>query len=93
VRLIAFGCRPNARSKASFKILFTDGLAFLERVMMLRRAISFLRDNRGIAALEYALIAGLMFAAIIGATALLKTKLSSAFNNLGTSLTIRDAGT
>ena len=60
---------------------------------MLRRIISLLRDSRGIAALEYALIAGLMFAAIIGATALLKTKLSSAFSNLGTSLTIRDAGT
>jgi pilus assembly protein Flp/PilA len=61
--------------------------------MMLQRVISLLRDNRGIAALEYALIAGLMFAAIIGATSLLKTKLSTAFNNLGTSLTLRDAGT
>ncbi len=51
------------------------------------------RDNKGIAALEYALIAGLMFAAIIGATALLGPKLQTAFTNLGTSLTIRDAGT
>ena len=60
---------------------------------MLKHIISVIRDNRGIAALEYALIAGLMFAAIIGATALLKPKLESAFTNLGTSLTIRDAGT
>ena len=60
---------------------------------MLQRLRNTLRDNKGIAALEYALIAGLMFAAIIGATALLGSKLSSAFTNLGTSLTIRDAGT
>jgi pilus assembly protein Flp/PilA len=52
-----------------------------------------LRDNQGIAALEYALIAGLMFAAIIGATTLLGPKLSTAFSNLGQSLTLRDAGT
>jgi pilus assembly protein Flp/PilA len=51
------------------------------------------RDNKGIAALEYALIAGLMFAAIIGATALLQPALKSAFTNLGTSLTVRDLGT
>ena len=60
---------------------------------MLRYLISIARDNRGIAALEYALIAGLMFAAIIGATAALKPKLATAFGNLGNSLTIRDAGT
>lgn len=51
------------------------------------------RDNKGIAALEYALIAGLMFAAIIGATALLQPALSGAFTNLGKSLTARDLGT
>ena len=60
---------------------------------MLQLVRNTLRDKKGIAALEYALIAGLMFAAIIGATALLGTKLSSAFTNLGASLTIRDAGT
>jgi pilus assembly protein Flp/PilA len=59
-------------------------LTFIRRV---------LRDNQGIAALEYALIAGLMFAAIIGATAALGPKLSNAFSNLGTSLTARDLGT
>jgi pilus assembly protein Flp/PilA len=59
-------------------------LTFIRRV---------LRDNQGIAALEYALIAGLMFAAIIGATTALGPKLSSAFANLGTSLTSRDLGT
>ncbi len=60
---------------------------------MLRCFFSTVRDGRGIAALEYALIAGLMFAAIIGATAALNPKLSSSFKNLGTSLTSRDAGT
>jgi pilus assembly protein Flp/PilA len=52
-----------------------------------------LRDSQGIAALEYALIAGLMFAVIIGATTLLGPKLSSAFSNLGQSILTRDAGT
>ena len=59
----------------------------------MRRCISVFRDNRGVAALEYALIAGLIFAAIIGATAALKPKLSQAFSNLGTSLDKVDAGT
>jgi Flp pilus assembly pilin Flp len=52
-----------------------------------------LRDGKGIAALEYALIAGLMFSAIIGATALLAPSLQGAFTNLGQSLVLRDAGT
>jgi pilus assembly protein Flp/PilA len=60
---------------------------------MLQLIRNILRENKGIAALEYALIAGLMFAAIIGATAALGPKLLSAFTNLGSSLTIRDAGT
>jgi len=60
---------------------------------MLQLVRNTFRDTKGIAALEYALIAGLMFAAIIGATALLTPSLKSAFTNLGTSLTIRDAGT
>jgi pilus assembly protein Flp/PilA len=60
---------------------------------MLQHVRNIVRDNKGIAALEYALIAGLIFAAIIGATALLGSKLSIAFTNLGTSLTIRDLGT
>ena len=60
---------------------------------MLQRVRNTIRDNRGIAALEYALIAGLIFAAIIGATALLGSKLSTAFTHLGSSLTSRDLGT
>jgi pilus assembly protein Flp/PilA len=60
---------------------------------MFKLVRSVFRDNQGIAALEYALIAGLIFAAIIGATAALAPKLTTAFTNLGTSLTIRDAGT
>ncbi len=60
---------------------------------MLQLVRNIARDNKGIAALEYALIAGLIFAAIIGATALLGSKLSNAFTNLGSSLTSRDLGT
>jgi len=60
---------------------------------MLQLIRNVVRDNKGIAALEYALIAGLMFAAIIGATSLLGPKLNNAFTNIGVSLTDRDAGT
>ena len=60
---------------------------------MLQFTRSLVRDSKGIAALEYALIAGLIFAAVIGATAALAPSLLTAFTNLGTSLTIRDAGT
>jgi pilus assembly protein Flp/PilA len=59
-------------------------------LQIVRKAI---RDNKGIAALEYALLAGLIFAAIIGATAALGPKLSSAFSNIGSSILSRDAGT
>lgn len=61
--------------------------------MILQRIRILLGDGSGIAALEYALIAGLMFAAIIGATAALAPELLTAFTNLGQSLTLRDAGT
>jgi len=53
----------------------------------------FVRDNKGIAALEYALIAGLMFAIIVGTVATLGTKLSTAFGNIGNSLTTHATGT
>jgi len=53
---------------------------------------TFLRDHRGIAALEYALIAGLIFAAIISCGRLYGTQLFQALTNLGTSIDIRDAG-
>jgi len=52
-----------------------------------------LRDDRGIAALEYALIAGLIFAAIIAGGTLFQTQIKTAFTNLGSSLTSRDLGT
>ena len=51
------------------------------------------RDTRGVAALEYALIAGLIFAAIIVGGRLYGTQLQLALGNIGTSLTLRDAGT
>jgi Flp pilus assembly pilin Flp len=50
------------------------------------------RDNNGIAALEYALIAGLMFAIIVSAVNLL-IPLTSVFTNLGVSLTTHAVGT
>jgi pilus assembly protein Flp/PilA len=60
---------------------------------MLQTVRNLLRDNKGIAALEYALIAGIVFAAIIGLGTVFGGKLSSAFANLGTSVLARDAGT
>jgi Flp pilus assembly pilin Flp len=50
------------------------------------------RDNSGIAALEYALIAGLMFAIIVSSVNLL-LPLTSVFTNLGHSLTTHAVGT
>jgi Flp pilus assembly pilin Flp len=63
------------------------------RKPMTSRIGDILRDDRGIAALEYALIAGLIFAAVIAAGAIYGPKLSQAMGNLGQSLTIRDLGT
>ncbi len=60
---------------------------------MARHINQILRDKRGIAALEYALIAGLIFAALISASKLYGPQLQAALGNVGTSLTIRDAGT
>jgi pilus assembly protein Flp/PilA len=54
---------------------------------------SFVRDNKGIAALEYALIAGLMFAVIVGGIAVMGPNLKTAFTNIGTSLTSHASGT
>ena len=60
---------------------------------MARQLYCIQRDTRGIAALEYALIAGLIFAAIIMGGRLYGTQLQLALGNIGTSLTLRDAGT
>jgi len=51
------------------------------------------RDRGGIAALEYALIAGLIFAVIIAAGQLFGPQLSQSFTNLASSIDARDAGT
>jgi Flp pilus assembly pilin Flp len=50
-------------------------------------------DRRGVAALEYALIAGLIFAAIIACGTLYGPKLQLALGNIGSSILLRDAGT
>jgi Flp pilus assembly pilin Flp len=60
---------------------------------MIFRIGNILRDERGIAALEYALIAGLIFAAMLAAGKLYGPQLGIAFSNLGTSLDKYDAGT
>jgi pilus assembly protein Flp/PilA len=54
---------------------------------------SFVRDTKGIAALEYALIAGLMFAIIVGGVAVMGSSLTTAFTNIGKSLSSHAAGT
>jgi Flp pilus assembly pilin Flp len=53
----------------------------------------FIRDTHGIAALEYALIAGLMFAIIVAGVAFLGTSLGTTFTNLGLSLATNAKGT
>jgi len=60
---------------------------------MLTTLRALIRNNKGVAALEYALLAGLIFAAIIGAVAALGPSLSSAFANLGSTILLRDNGT
>jgi Flp pilus assembly pilin Flp len=60
---------------------------------MLKHIRNVLRDNKGIAPLEYALIAGLMFSAILNASAAFAPKLTSSFKNIGATLVARDAGT
>jgi pilus assembly protein Flp/PilA len=53
----------------------------------------FARDTKGIAALEYALIAGLMFALIVGGVAVMGSNLMTAFTNIGISLSSNAKGT
>lgn len=60
---------------------------------MMRALRRILRNDDGIANLEYALIAGLIFSAVLHATAVFAPKLTSAFSNIGTTLVLRDAGT
>ena len=47
---------------------------------------SFVRDSKGIAALEYALIAGLMFTLIVAGVGVMGTSLTKAFTNIGSAL-------
>jgi Flp pilus assembly pilin Flp len=54
---------------------------------MLQRIRQAIRDERGIAPLEYALIGGLMFSLILNATLAISPKLKTAYTNLGTTLT------
>jgi Flp pilus assembly pilin Flp len=60
---------------------------------MARQINTILRDTRGIAALEYALIAGLIFAAIIACGHLYASQLQTSLGNIGASILARDAGT
>lgn len=48
---------------------------------------SFCRDQSGATAIEYSLIAALMAAAIITALSTFKTDLTTAFTNIGSTLT------
>jgi len=61
---------------------------------MIPRIVKVFRDNYGVAALEYALIAGLMFTVIISAftAANLGPSLNSAFSNIVSTLTLHSSG-
>jgi len=60
---------------------------------MARQINNILRDTRGVAALEYALLAGLIFAMIIACGHLYASQLQTALGNIGASIVARDAGT
>jgi Flp pilus assembly pilin Flp len=60
---------------------------------MLQRIRHAIRDEKGIAPLEYALIGGLIFSAVLNASLSLSPKLKTAYSNLGTTLVKRAAGT
>ncbi len=60
---------------------------------MLQRIRLAMRDEKGIAPLEYALIAGLIFSALLNVTLTLSPKLKTAYSNLGTTLTKHATGT
>jgi Flp pilus assembly pilin Flp len=60
---------------------------------MLQRFRSLLRDRKGIAPLEYALIAGLIFSAILNAGLAISPKLKTAYGNIGLSLEKHAQGT
>ncbi|MDE1184636.1 Flp family type IVb pilin [Paraburkholderia sp.] len=47
----------------------------------------FLRENKGVTAIEYGLIAGLIAVAIAGAASTLGTDISNAFTSIGNSIT------
>jgi Flp pilus assembly pilin Flp len=53
----------------------------------------FVRNSAGIAALEYALIAGLIFALVVAAVGVMGTSLTTAFANVGISLSTHATGT
>jgi pilus assembly protein Flp/PilA len=50
------------------------------------RVRNFLRDESGVTAIEYALIAALIAVAIIGAVTTVGTNITSEFNNVAASL-------
>jgi pilus assembly protein Flp/PilA len=50
------------------------------------RVRNFLRDESGVTAIEYALIAALIAVAIIGAVTTVGTNITTEFNNVATSL-------
>jgi len=54
---------------------------------MLQRIRQAIRDERGAAPLEYALIGGLIFSLVLNAALALSPKLATAYGNLGNSLT------
>jgi Flp pilus assembly pilin Flp len=60
---------------------------------MLRRIRTVFRDEKGIAPLEYAILAGLMFSLILNAFSHLAPELTTAFTNIGKTLVEHDTGT
>ena len=56
--------------------------------MKIRQFVNkFVRDERGVTALEYAILAGLIVTAVVAGVTLLSTGLSSGFSNLAATVT------
>ena len=62
-------------------------LTYVKTVLALRGINLFFEDRRAVTAVEYALIAALIAAAIIGAVSVLGGDVKSTFTTLGTSMT------
>jgi len=66
---------------------YRDGISNTEQAMRIARITIFLRDDSGQDLIEYALVAALIGLGAVVSMKSLNTKIASAFDSIGTSLT------